>query len=144
MADLFGRDPVNALNPVTSDQCTLLLDGANLAEAIQVSISYNQSVTRRRAIGGKSAVIYGSQPTGQATIARMLATNGSNIFNSAMWTGCGKGTVTFTPKGCGGTGNFGAYNITGAIVSSYSIQAQAEDLTVVDNITIDFLQLTKA
>jgi hypothetical protein len=140
MADLFGRDPVKQLDAVTADRCTLTWDGKVIAEAMQVSISYNQSVSRRRTIGGKSAVIYGSQPMGQASIALMVTTDGNDIFGTDSWKGCQGGTVMFATKGCKGATSTN-YTANGCVVTGYSIQASAEDLTVVQNITIDFLEL---
>lgn len=141
MADLFGREPIQQLAPITADKCSITFDEKPLAEAMQISIQYNQSVTRRRSIGGKVAVIYGSQPSGQATIGRMMTTDAKQIFDSDSWKGCKGGKIQFKTAGCGDAVG-PVYSATGCMVTSYSIQAQAEDLTVIDNITIDFLELS--
>lgn len=142
MADIFGRTPLTLQTPITADQCHIEWEG-EVGTAIQFSLEYSQQVTRRRSIGNQNAVIFGSQPMGRATIARLLTT-GENGFTQQAWS-CGKSDskITFKLGGCGGEGGGGTYTATGCIVSSFSIQASAEDLTVMDNVVIEFLELTK-
>ena len=142
MADLFGRDPITLKTPVTADKCTIIFDGETVAQAIQFSIEYGQSITRRRSIGSKDAVVYGSQPQGRATIARLITIAGATT-KGASWSACGDGTITFELGGCKADKVGQSYNATGCIVTSYSISASAEDLTVMDNVTIEFMELTK-
>jgi len=139
MADMFGREPVKLKKPVTADKCEITWDGKNVAQAIQFSMDYSQQITRRRSIGSKDAIIYGSQPQGRATMARLITSDGS-ITSGDSWT-CKTGTLTFKLGGCEGGG--GTYTATGCIISSFNIQAQAEDLTVMDNVVIEFMELSK-
>ena len=150
MADLFGRTSGSLKTPITSDQCTITFDGNEVAQAVQFTCEYTQSVTRRRSIGSKDIVMYGSQPQGRITIGRLITTDGT-ITEGASWTACGQGEITFSLGSCenaGSPGTAGAsggtkYTAIGCMVTSYSIQAQSEDLTVMDNVTIEFLELTK-
>lgn len=141
MADLFGRDPINIKTPMTADKCEITWDGDNVATAIQFSLEYSQSITRRRSIGSKDAIIYGSQPVGRATMARLITSSGVDTTGDS-WE-CKTGEMSFEMGSCDGGGSR-TFHAKGCIVTSYSIQAQAEDLTVMDNVVIEFLELTKA
>ena len=141
MADILGRDPIQLKQPITADKCLITWDGNNVAQAISVSLDYSQSISRRRSIGSKDAVIYGSQPSGRATMARLITTDGS-ITQGPSWSSCSTGTLTFTMGGCNGASG-DVYTANGCMVSSFSIQAQAEDLTVMDNVVIEFMELVK-
>lgn len=137
MADLFGFTDVNPKAPVTADRCIISFNGP-IATALQVQISYQQQINRRRTIGNKEALLWGSQPQGQATIQRMILEGGS--YGGAGWSACSPATVTFELGGCKGGG--GKFTATGAVVSQFSVSAEAESLTVMDNVVIDFMQLT--
>ncbi len=146
MADIFGKEPLELKQPITADKCIISLDGKVVAEASQISIEYSQSITRRRSIGNKTAVIYGAQPQGRASIARLLALDMEDERGKS-WTGCVEGTLTFSMGGgCGGQDKSASkrYTATGCIVSAFSIQASADDLTVMDNVVIEFMELKLA
>lgn len=138
MAEMFNRPPVNVKDPITADNCSIIWDGEIVTQAQNITIQYSQNVTRRRSIGSQDAVIYASQPQGTAQITRLVTTE-SGLFSGPSWQPCGNGNLTFLLGGCNGDGN--NYSATGCIVSSFSVQASADDLTVVDNVTIEFLQL---
>lgn len=165
MADLFGRKQIVPKKPITADMCTVLwlADSENtsttdpaasgsgaVASATNVSIQYQQQVTRRRTLGAAEgapiAVIYPSQPQGSMSIQRLVCETTDNIFQRAGWNIC-QGTAALTIsfdgatayEGCSTTGNL--YIVTGATVTGYSLSAEAESLTVVDGIQIEFLQL---
>lgn len=141
MSDIYGKAPLNLKQAVTADRCTITWDGKDVAQAVQFSLEYSQSVTRRRSIGQKDAVIYGGQPTGRATMARLITSGGSNVGDGDSWLACKSGTMMFEMGGnCGGTGDI--YHATGCIVTSFSLQASSEDLTVMDNVVIEFLELS--
>ncbi len=140
MADMFGRDPVQLKTPMTADKCDITWENENVASAIQFSIEYGQQVTRRRSIGSQDAIIYGSQPQGRATMARLITSDGT-ITTGPSWS-CKTGTLKFYMSGCEGAGG-GVFIANGCIVTSYNISAQAEDLTVMDNVTIEFMELEK-
>lgn len=154
MADIFNRKDQTVKTPLTADRCTIIWDDAPVTQAFQFQASYQQQITRRRSIGNQEVVIYGSQPQGQIQIGRLLVSDldKQKLFGSKSWT-CGGGTLFFHTGSCaagsgpdsGGTGNGPvSYKATGCIVTNYSISANAEDLTVVDNLTIEFLQLSTA
>jgi hypothetical protein len=137
MADLFGFAGANITSPITADKCTISF-GGTIAGATQVSIQYAQQINRRRTIGNQVSLIWGAQPQGQATIQR-LVTGGLSLGGSG-WSACTPGTVTFNLGGCAGSG--GSVTASGAVVSQYSISAEAESLTVMDNVVIDFMYLS--
>ena len=144
MADLFRRQDTQIKSPVTADSCVITW-GGEVAAAMQVQISYQQQVQRRRTIGNRNAIIYATYPVGQITIARLIAEGAGDIFSKEGWSSCTPGTLTFAMSGGNGSNCAGAgYTLTakGCIVSSYSLSAEAEGLTVVDNITIEFLELS--
>jgi hypothetical protein len=137
MADIFGFNGANISTPVTADRCTVSFNGT-IAGATQVSIQYAQQINRRRTIGNQISLIWGAQPQGQASIQRLVT--GGIGGGGAGWTACTPGTVTFNLGSCGSGG--GAVTCTGAVVSQYSITAEAESLTVMDNVVIDFMALS--
>jgi len=130
-----------------------------------INISYQQQVVRRRTLAAPSgspiAVIYPTQPVGSIQIQRLYAdlssqvdpnqtksstTGFHDIFDLAGWNVC-RGTAELTINFRGSSAYDGCavgapgYRATGAIVTSYNISAEAEGLTVVDNVSIEFLQL---
>lgn len=139
MADIFNRGSQEITTPVTADRCTITIDGTVVADAINFQCNYSQPITRRRAIGNQKAIIYGGQPMGQISISRLVTSDSNALLSSAVFQ-CQGGEVTFTGSGCeGGSVN---YTARGAMVSSFSVSASADDLTVMDGITIDFLELS--
>lgn len=145
MADIFGRQPLTIKSPVTADRSIITWDGDVLTSATNISIQYGQQINRRRSIGNKDSVIYAAQPQGQIQIGRLLADDFKKLFGTPSWNGCGKdGKLSFELKsGCGedaGT-QAGTFRCTGCVVTSYSVQAEAEGLTVIDQVTVDFMQL---
>jgi hypothetical protein len=145
MADLFNRQDTTIKTPVTADNCLITWGGA-IAAAMQVQISYQQQVQRRRTIGNQNAIIYATYPVGQVTIARLIADGGSDIFSATGWSACTPGQISFAMTGGKGSNcPANGYTLTakGCVVSQYSLSAEAEGLTVVDNITIEFLELVR-
>jgi hypothetical protein len=148
MADIFGRRRVDPQKPITADMCVILWDGLVVTTATQVSVQYQQQVTRRRTLGGNGnpvAVIYPSQPIGSISIQRLVSEKTDGLFNQPGWTACGDpGTIVLdfngatAYEGCTVTG--GHYTATGCIVTSFNLAAEAEGLTVVDGVNIEFLQ----
>ncbi len=159
--DVFKRIPIEQRAPLTADTCNITWGDPStgnvfLSTATNVRISYAQQVTRRRTlgnVGGSSvAVLYTSQPQGSIAISRLIAEGGANdLFSRPGWNACETNvdiTIEFAP----GTDNLGApphcknvdstiYTAKGCIVSQYELTAEAEGLSVVDNIVIEFLQL---
>jgi hypothetical protein len=139
--DVFGFRGQDIAIPLTADKATLIW-GDIVTGAIQVSITYAQQVNRRRTIGNVSAVIWASMPSGQITIQRLLTTDSAGLFSAPGWQACLPGTITLQLAGGCDRGPAGSYTAWGCIVSQFSIQAEAESLTVMDNVTIEFLQLS--
>jgi hypothetical protein len=139
--DLYGHADQNIKTPLTADKATINWGGI-VTGAIQVSVQYAQQINRRRTIGNKDAVIYASMPQGQVTIQRLLTTDATALFSAPGWKACLPGTITLTlAGGCDGTGG-PTFTARGCIVSQFSVQAEAESLTVMDNVVVEFLQLT--
>lgn len=142
MADIFGKEPLKLKTPVTADKCRITMDGKPVAEAMQFSLEYSQSITRRRSIGNNSAVIYGSQPMGRASMARLITVPDESSKGDS-WNACIRGRLTFElGGGCDSNQQTGkTYTAEGCIVSAFSVSASADDLTVVDNVVIEFMEL---
>jgi hypothetical protein len=144
MADLYGRSIARIDAPLTADQAIIGWGPAEGA-AVQVSIAYQQQVNRRRTIGNTAAVIWASMPQGQITIARLMVP--STIIGGEGFDPCQPATITLTLAGCSSDGGAVVskpgpkYTARGCIVSQYSVSAEAESLTVMDNMQIDFLTL---
>jgi hypothetical protein len=141
MADLFGYKDQDIATPITADKCTINWGGI-VTGAVQISINYAQQINRRRTIGNRVAAIWATMPVGQITIARLLTTNSSELFSSPGWKACEPGTLTFAMAGGCGGGASTTLTATGCIVTQFQVQAEAEGLTVMDNVTIEFLQLS--
>jgi hypothetical protein len=139
MADLFGFDYHRIATPLTADRATIQWGGV-VTGAIQVSVSYAQQINRRRTIGNQDAVIYASMPNGQITIQRLLTSNASGLYNAPGWSACKPGTVSVALGSCNGGGT--GFTASGCVVSQFQVQAEAESLTVMDNVVIEFLQLS--
>lgn len=138
--DVFGFNGGNIEAPLTADKATLIW-GEVVAGAVQVSITYAQQINRRRTIGNNLAVIWAAMPSGQIAIQRLLTIDASALFSSPGWKSCAPGEVTLQLKGgCDYVGGE-TFTATGCVVSQFSVSAEAESLTVMDNVTIEFLQL---
>jgi hypothetical protein len=139
MADLFKREAATYKAPITADKVKINWGGIVTA-GIQVQIAYAQQVSRRRSIGNQDMVIFASYPVGQITIARMICDGAGDIFDKPGWDHCEPGTISINQEGCGSGFTLTAKN---CVVSQYTLSAEAEGLTVIDNIVIEFLELEK-
>jgi hypothetical protein len=141
MADVFGRAAINIVQPITADNA--LIDwGGVVTNCQQVSISAAQPINRRHTIGNRKAVIWSGQMAGQINIARIMTVDVTDLYSAPGFSVCDPGTISVTFGDCGESGG-GAitYTATGCLVSNLGVQAEAEGLQVVDNVTIEFLQL---
>ncbi len=146
--DIFQRNIINLPTPITADMVLIEWDGL-LAEATQLTLQYNQPVNRRWTLGNNgtnTCVIYPGRPLGSIQISRLFAQTSENIFTKSGWAPCGDfATITIQLNGGATLSNCdvsgGQYIARGAIVTSYGLSAEAEGLTLVDNINIEFLQL---
>lgn len=174
--DVFGRTALKTIRPIMADMAIIAWHpkggvpnptsvipgtpdqkppGILLSKATSINLTMQQSVTRRRTLGGYGnvAVIFPSQPQGQLTVGRLLAARSTEEGNQDLtqlpgWNSCDElGTLTITFSGasayggnCSVKGEL-AYKLTGVTVQSYSLQADAESLAVVDNLSLEFLQL---
>jgi hypothetical protein len=148
--DIFSRQQVSTAKPITADMILIDWAGADITQASNVQIQVDQQVTRRYSLGthGQNvAVIYPGRPVGRMTIQRLYADKsaGQNIFDLPGWNACNPTTLTIKLDGessltnC--TAKGGTFQLTGAIVTSYGLSGDADSLQVVDNITVEFLQL---
>lgn len=144
MADIYGFGEQQIATPLTADKAVINWGGP-VVGAINVAITYSQPIQRRRTIGNKRAVIFAGMPSGQITISRLMTTDINELFSQDGWQACKPGQIDITLAGGCGEGGEGSvkFTATGCIVSSYSVQAEAEGLTVLDNVVIEFLQLSK-
>jgi ABC-type transporter Mla maintaining outer membrane lipid asymmetry ATPase subunit MlaF len=141
MADIFQRGAQSIQSPITADKCTITIDGNVVADAIQFQCSYQQAITRRRSIGNQTAIIYGGIPQGTITIARLITDGSITSLGSGIFS-CKGGTVSFSGQNaCDGGGSVN-YTAKGCMVSAFSISANADDLTVMDNVVIEFIELS--
>jgi hypothetical protein len=164
--ELFGRQPMQPIRPITADMTTITwgpdqsgLDGDNRATevvtgAVNINISYQQGVVRRRTLstanGRPIAAIYPTQPVGSIAIQRLFAEfpgGGTHqIFDYPGWNIC-RGTAGISLQFNGTSAyrdcnrpNSGFY-MTGATVVGYNIAAEAEGLTIMDNLSVEFIQM---
>jgi hypothetical protein len=138
MADIYGFKSDSVQAPFTADKCTVEF-GGQIATAVNVTIQYNQQINRRRVVGDQSVLLWASAPQGQASIQTMVV-NKSLKGSGDGWNACKPGRITFTMAGCAGGGS--TVTCHGAVVSSYSVSAEVEGLTVMENLVIDFVTLS--
>lgn len=159
--DIYGRKMVTPKKPITADMCMIVWgrEGAEgggenaLTGATNVSIQYQQQVIRRRTLGSvgghPAAVIYPTQPMGSMQLQRLFTDNPGLIFTYPGWNIC-QGTASLDVRFNGASvyddcgQGYNGFHISGATVTGYNISAEAEGLTIVDNVNIEFLQLSAA
>lgn len=136
MADLYGfSSQVKA--PATADKSTISW-GGNVAGATQVSFSYNQQINKRRSMGNGAAIVWASSPTGQITIQKLVIEG--LVKTLPGFNACSPANISFNVSGCSsGSGNVTA---SGCVVSSYSLVAETDGMSVMENVTIDFVSLS--
>ena len=138
--DIFGREPQEIKKPITSDKAIIHWGGV-VTGAVSITISCQQAVSKRQNIGNNLMAIFTGPPSGNIHIQRLLTSDASGLFSAPGWQGCAPGTLTLSlGVGCSPEGG-ASYTAQGCIVTSFSVQAEAEGLTVVDSVSIDFLQL---
>ena len=148
MSDVFKRKILDLKKPITADMVLIEWDGL-LAQATNISLQYNQPVNRRWTLGtnGKNTcVIYPGRPLGSLQIQRLFADDNENIFEKAGWDPCGDlANIHILLDGSSALENCdakgGEYVVRGALVTNYGLAAEAEGLTLIDNINIEFMQL---
>jgi hypothetical protein len=149
MADLYGKGDFVLKHPITADQVNIQWDG-DVGQANTFNVQYQQNVTRRYTIGKAQnyAAIIPGRPIGSIQIGRLFIADTGSIFQKAGWNVCaGPATITWTfgrlisTDQCAND-TTGTYTATGCYVTSYNFQTNADTLDVIDNITIEFLQLS--
>ena len=163
MSDIYQRNPITMLTPITADMVTINWapssqsttpgDG-EVMYATQLSIQYNQPVNRRWTLGAGAknlCVIYPGRPLGSIQIQRLFADTNLDVFGLAGWGTCKdwaditidlSGASSSISEKCEGMDG-GIFTCKSAIVTSYGLTAEAEGLTVMDNINIEFMQMTQ-
>lgn len=142
--DLFHFKGQDVKRPYTADRATLeWSDTATEVQfAINVQISYQQQINRRRVIGGAWAVRWGSQPQGSLTCQRILVANDANIYEGKIWDQCQDAkALKVTLKDCDGNAPI-IYTCTAPVVSQFQLTVEGESLTCLDNVVVEFLQLS--
>ena len=154
---MFGRKQVDtSTKPITADMATIMWPTAGgkwLANAaVNVEITFQQPITRRRTIGSAGgspvALLYPGQPQGQLSIGRMLTTETDlSLTDGTGWNVCDilpDITVTFGGESnyvnCAGAATID-YVCQGCLVESYRMAAESEGLTVMDTVVVQFLGL---
>lgn len=148
MSDIFKRKALDLKKPITADMVLIEWEGL-LAQATNISLQYNQPVQRRWTLGtnGKNTcVIYPGRPIGSFQIQRLYADQNENIFTKPGWDPCGElATIHITLDGSSALDNCnvkgGSFVLRGAIATSFGLTAEAEGLTIADNINVEFMQL---
>ena len=136
MADIYGFSS-NVSTPATADKSTITW-GDNLAGAVQVSISYNQQINKRRSMGNGAAIVWASQPTGQINIQKLVIGNLAKGLPG--FKACEPTEISFNAGGCNAVG--GSVTATGCVVSQYTITAETDGMTIMENVVIDFVSLS--
>jgi hypothetical protein len=144
MADIFNFKDQEVKRPYTADRATLeWSDTGDVQFAINVQISYQQQINRRRVIGGAWAVRWGSQPQGSLTCQRILVAGDANIYEGKIWDQCQDAQeLKVSLSDCDGKAG-PIYICTGPVVSQLQVTVEAESLTCLDNVVVEFLQLKK-
>jgi hypothetical protein len=142
--DLYHYQEQVVKRPYTADRATLKWSDVGPVQfAINVQISYQQQINRRRVIGGEWAVRWGSQPQGTITCQRILVANDANIYEGKIWDQCQDAeAVEVTLRDCD-KGAEKIFKCTGPVVSQFQLTVEGESLTCLDNVVVEFLQLLK-
>jgi hypothetical protein len=140
--DVFGQNQQSIEAPITADN-GILNWGGIVTDATNISIGVAQPITRRRTIGNQKAVIYAGQPAGSINIARLLTDDATTLFSRPGWNVCNPGSITVSFGSCDGGAGISVL-ASGCVVSQYSLAGEAEGKTVIDSVTIEFLQLSLA
>ena len=148
--DIFQRQQYTTAKPITADMILIDWGGGEITQASNIQIQVDQQVTRRYSLGTNGqnvAVIYPGRPIGRMTIQRLYADKSASqdIFSLPGWNACNPTTITIQLDGASALSNCtvtgGTFQLTGAIVTSYGLSGDADSLQVVDNITVEFMQL---
>lgn len=139
--DVFQKNTSTIASPRTADNAFINWGGIVTA-ALNVNIGYNRGVSRHRTIGNQKAVLVTSQPAGQISIAQIVTTDARELFSRPGWDGCTPAELSLTLNGCGGdTSDPIKYTAIGCLVSGFNIGMEAEGVTIIQNVSIEFLQL---
>lgn len=166
--DVFGVKAPDFLKPITADTATLIWTGQAsggtasseiMTGANNVQISYQRAVNRRFALGkskagGPVAVIYPSRPMGSLSMSHLFidVAYSKSLFDYAGWNSC-KDPATITVKlggsnndsalqeGCSGTTQQ-VYVLRGALVTGWNLQMEADGLTVLQGVQVEFLHMS--
>ena len=154
MPDIFNKPTITTARPITADMIQLLWSTtgggapATILQANNFQASYQQGVSQRYTLNSPQnfATIYPGRPKGNITIGRLICDGEQNIFSLAGFDVCQApaiitwaNTNTHTSASC--NASLGTYIARGAWCTSYSMQADADNLMVLDSVSIEFLQL---
>lgn len=167
-SDIFGKPQFSYARPITADQIQLLWSqlgstattnggGIAIAQANNFQVQYNQTINRKYTLNSAQnlATIYPGRPQGTMTIGRLVVDQslipaGQDLLGGSFggfdvcqapavisWSNVA--TSTYASGAC--TTVMGSYTARGCWVTNYSFQVDADSLVVLDNVTIEFLQL---
>lgn len=152
--DIYGKPQFSLNHPITADQIYIQWEGTDggfhdLFQATNVQLQYQQQVTRRYTLSSaqNQAAIIPGRPIGTLTMGRLFVSNQQDIFATLKgWNVClDPAIIHVNLSGANASDckkSNGAYKLSGAYVTSYSFQGNADDLQIIDNITVEFLQLS--
>jgi hypothetical protein len=155
--DLFGKPLFGLNHPITADQIYIqwqTTEGgfkfSDVFQATNVQIQYQQQVTRRYTLSSamNQAAIIPGRPVGTMTLGRLFVSSQQDIFYQLKgWNVCQDPAIirinlsgAIPNLNC--ASSKGSYRLLGAYVTGYSFQGNADDLQVIDNVTVEFLQMT--
>lgn len=165
-ADMFGVKTPDFYKPITADTAIITWGDysgtANteiLTGASNLAMSYQRGVNRRYglgrgATGGSVAITYPTRPMGQLSMSHLFIETSvaTELFGRPGWNACAPpATLRVTlgnnrnliGEGCSGVQPV-TFVIGGALVTSWNLQMEADGLTVMQSITIEFMHLEKA
>lgn len=138
--DIFGNSQIDIQSPIISANGIIDWSSNALTSVGTISIGASRPTTRRHTIGNQIAVIIPGQTAGQIQFSRLEVDDSTDIFSLPGWDGCSFATISVTFSSCDG----GSITLvaSGCTVSAYGISADAESNTIMDNVSVDFMQLS--
>lgn len=141
MTDLFGRNAAAIQLPLTGDTAILSWSGTVIASATSIMIAAGQSIANKHTLGNLNAVIVPGMPNVSISLGRILfPIDAPSVFALPGWKACNPASLTISFSTCS-AGSGLSFLITGAVVASYQLQAEAESTTVMDSLNIQALQI---
>lgn len=135
--DIFGRDAVVG-EPFSADDTELIFNGAGAQTMIvqQLSIAYQQAVTRLWEIGSAKQYFVAGHQQGNANMARVVGPKPvAGLFMTQYGDVCNiqENQITFIVKGdCATVG--GQIHVTGVVITQVAYTVKAQDMVVSESV----------